>query len=228
MLRKFVSDYAARRQVQRATRGRNITDPDERRRSYWHYMLRDHAVLRTFWTNFDEIAPGVYRSNHPTHKRLETYRDMGIKAVLNLRGTPQMAHHLFEVESCAALDLDLVSVALHARKPANRSDMLDLFDAFDRIQRPFVMHCKSGADRAGLASALYLIDRGASVAEARAQFSLRYLHLKFTKTGVQDHMLDLYEARLAQGPISIRNWVANEYDPVALSASFAQQKTLPV
>ena len=67
-----------------------------------------------------------------------------------------------------------------------------------------------------------------AVAAARKELSLRYLHLKFTKTGVQDHMLDLFEQRPADGPISIRKWIAHEYDPDVLAASFAKQTILPV
>jgi len=219
MSTKPTTDKAARK----ASFGRDITDPAERKRSHRYVMWMDHGILRTFWTNFGQVAPDVYRSNHPGHTRLAHYKSKGIKAVLNLRGVGVRAPYLFEVESCAQLGLDLVSITMQARAPAPRDQMLKLFEVFDTIQRPFVMHCKSGADRAGLASALYLLDQGASVAEARKELSFRYLHIKFTKTGVQDHMLDLFEQRLAQGPISIRDWVANEYDPKALAASFAKK-----
>ena len=95
-------------------------------------------------------------------------------------------------------------------------------DHFDTLPRPFLMHCKSGADRAGLASALYLLDQcGASVGDAREMLSFRYLHLRRTATGVLDHMLDLYAARLNDGPIPVRAWIANEYDPEAVAASWA-------
>lgn len=224
MFRKFAKTYAARK----ASFGRDITDPVERRRSFWYVMLSDHGILRTFWTNFGEVAKDVYRSNHPGHARLEHYKNKGIKAVLNLRGAGVRAPYLFEEESCAALGLVLVSIPLHARAPANPAHLKTLFDTFDTLPRPFVMHCKSGADRAGLASALYLLDQGAPVSEARKELSLRYLHLRFTKTGVQDHMLDLFEARQAEGAISIRDWITHEYDPAVLAASFAKQKTLPV
>lgn len=42
--------------------GKDITDPRARRWSTFHYHVFDHAFLRTFWTNFYEIAPGVYLS----------------------------------------------------------------------------------------------------------------------------------------------------------------------
>ncbi len=208
--------------------GRDIVDPVERARSYHYLKWKDHGILRKYWTNFGEVAPGVYRSNHPSPERLRAYKDRGIKGILNLRGEGLHAPYLFEVESCAELGLELISIDLQARKPPPIDSLNQLFDAFDRIPRPFVMHCRSGADRAGLGSALYVLDQGGSVAQARRELSLRYLHLRFTKTGVQDHMLDLYEARNAQNPISIRDWVRHEYDPAVLAESFANKMILPV
>lgn len=201
---------------------------DERRRAARELLWFDHGVLRTFWTNFGEVAPEVYRSNHPTEARLAAYRDRGIKAVLSLRGKPRKGFQKLEIELCKDLGLAFQSVALQARLAAKTDNLLALFAAFDNLPRPFVMHCKSGADRAGLASALYKLDQGANIEDARKELSLRYLHLKFSKTGVQDHMLDVYEARLAQGPISIRDWIANEYDQQAVQASFDKKRILPI
>lgn len=221
---KPTTDKAARK----ASFGRDITDAAERRRSYRYLMFADHGILRTFWTNFGQVAKDVYRSNHPGHARLAQYKAKGIRAVLNLRGEGVRAPYLFEAESCADLGLDLVSVNLQARAAAPKEQLLALFDIFDTIPRPFVMHCKSGADRAGLAAALYLLDQGAPVARARKELSLRYLHLRFTKTGVQDHMLDLFEQRLKKGAISVRDWIAHEYDPDVLAASFAKKTILKI
>ena len=38
-----------------------------------------------------------------------------------------------------------------------RSELLTLIDFFDHCQYPLLIHCKAGADRTGLASALYLM-----------------------------------------------------------------------
>lgn len=206
----------------------DLTDPDARARALRDVFWHDHGVLRTYWHNFAPVADDAYRSNHPTHARLAAYRDLGIKAVLNLRGSKPTPMYLLEAESCDALGLTMISVPLAARKPAPKDALAALFAAFDDIPRPFLMHCKSGADRAGLASALYVLDQGGSLETARAQLSLRFLHLKFTRTGVQDHLLDCYAQRLTKGPMTIRDWIAQEYDPDALADSFAQKRTLPV
>jgi protein tyrosine phosphatase (PTP) superfamily phosphohydrolase (DUF442 family) len=198
----------------------SLDGPAARRRAAFHYHLLDHAVLRRSWTNMHQVAPGVWRSNHPTHARLRDLKAMGIRTILNLRGAGETPPFLFEHESCRALGLELRSVGLSARAAPRRDELLKLFDAFRTMERPFVMHCKSGADRAGLAAALYLLAHGAPLAEARRQLSWRFLHVRHSRTGILDHVLDLYGARLRQGPIGIEDWVRDEYDRDAAMASW--------
>lgn len=187
--------------------------PGNERRAWVYNNFFDHAFLRTVWTNFYEIAPGVYRSNQPGHARLEKIRDRGITTVLTLRGKSEAAHYLTEAQSCRKLGLTLEATSLHARSAATREELLALLDLFDRIERPFVMHCKSGADRAGLASAIWLmVKEGKPVHEARKMLGPKYWHFPHTKVGVLDYMLDCYAARLKRGPISFREWVETEYD----------------
>ncbi|MFU8882781.1 MAG: fused DSP-PTPase phosphatase/NAD kinase-like protein [Rhodobacterales bacterium] len=199
----------------------DLTDPAQRRRAFWAYQIMDHALLRHLWSNFDEIAPGVYRSNQPGHWRLQRYRRMGIHTVLYLRASSEKWAFHFERESLAALDMTMIGVPLHSRSAPTRKAVLDLIAAFRSIEKPFLMHCKSGADRAGLASAVYLmVMEGKDVAAARKMLSPRYIHLRFTKTGVLDLMLDHYAARNAASPISFETWIETEYDADALQAAF--------
>ena len=60
------------------------------------------------------------------------------------------------------------------------------------------------------------------MAQARRHLSLRYLHLRSSRTGILSHILDLYEARLARGPIGIEDWFRTEYDPAAAERSFGR------
>lgn len=201
--------------------GRDLSTPAGRRSAWFHYHLFDHAFLRTVWTNFFEVAPGVYRSNQPTAARFRRYRDMGIRTVINLRGADSYAHYLFEKECCEALGLTLIDAKLWARRAPSAARILAVIEALRTAQRPVLFHCKSGADRAGFAAASYLIVfEGVPVAEARKQLGLKYIHLKFTSTGVQDYILDVYEARLARGPIGFEDWIAREYDPETIQAGF--------
>ena len=222
MFRKLQQMLEQKEQAFRNSFGHDITDPAERRRSQWHLDWLDHGILRRRWHNFDQVAPGVYRSNHPNHSRFAAYAQMGIKTVLNLRGAALQPHHLFDVESCAALGLTVVNVQMAARRAPDRDELLALLDAFATMERPFLMHCKSGADRTGLAAAIYLmVHEGADIGSARRQLSFRYVHIRRTSTGILDHFLDVYAARAAQSPIGIADWIKTEYDRAALTRSFA-------
>ena len=210
---------------ERALQARYKTDlssPRNRRRAMIYHLFLDHGALRLFWTNMAQVAPGVWRSNHPLPGRLPRLRRMGIRTILSLRGALTSPNYLLEKEGCDALGIGLHSVSLAARRAPARAELLALVALFRTLPRPFLMHCKSGADRAGLASAIYLIAiEGKPVAEARKQFSPRFLHFRRSATGILDHVLDLYDARLARGPITIERWIAEEYDPGTATASFA-------
>jgi len=200
--------------------------PGNARRARIYNLYFDHAILRGIWTNEKEIAPGVFRSNHPTHERFEKMRDRGIRTVLNLRGESVSAHYMTEKASCEALGLTLVNATLHARAAASRAEILHLIEMFRRIDKPFVMHCKSGADRAGFASAIYLlVIEGRPVPEARKMLSWRFFHIRNAKVGILDYILDCYEARAARAPIAFEDWIAGEYDPKDIQARFRQGKT---
>lgn len=213
MLRRILQGGADLWAVARGRLDHRIDDPVERRRSELFAAWVDHGHLRRFWRNFDEIEPGLFRANHPDARQLAVYHAMGIRDVLSLRAA-QNGPHLLEAEACAALGMRLRNVALSARQAPSRRALLDLLDKLESLQRPALIHCKSGADRTGLAEAFYRIHmRGEPVSSARRGLSARYLHFRWSRTGVLDRVLDTYEARLAAGPITLRDWVETEYRP---------------
>ncbi|RBW45557.1 protein tyrosine phosphatase [Loktanella sp. D2R18] len=221
MFRKIQETLVKKEQNLRKSFGHDITDPKERRKSLFHYYWLDHGILRKRWHNFNEFAPGAYRSNHPDHQRFASYAAMGIRTVLNLRGAAQQPHYLLEVESCEQLGLTLVTSQMSARRAPTVKALKKLLNSFAAIERPFMMHCKSGADRTGLAAALYLmLYENTPLEIAQKQLSFQYLHIRRTSTGILDHFLDVYAARNAQSPIAIDDWIRTEYDPDALTKSF--------
>ena len=96
----------------RTSFGRDISSRSGRFWAHIHFHLMDHAFLRVFWNNFYQVSDGVYRANQPSPSHLRSYKDKGIKAVLNLRGFTQQSYALFEEDSCKNLGLDLISVPL--------------------------------------------------------------------------------------------------------------------
>jgi hypothetical protein len=111
--------------------GEIVTEADRRRaRAYVKWI--DHGILRALWHNLHEVAPGVWRSNHPDHARLAQHAAAGIGTILTLRGAQTKAFHRLEEESCAALGLELRVIGMASREAPGRAALLDLLDFFDR------------------------------------------------------------------------------------------------
>lgn len=200
----------------------DIVDPKERKKSLHYNDWVDHGILRYRWHNFAEIAPGIYRSNHPNHERFEAYRDLGVETVLNLRGKSHHSPYYFEVESCERLGMRLIDIPLSARNIPTRETLLKVMEVLEALDAPTLMHCKSGADRTGLVSAIYFLHiLNKPVEEAQKMLSLRFVHLNFTKTGILDYVIDMYARRVARSPISFKKWVETEYTPKSAGDEFA-------
>jgi len=99
--------------------GRDISTPRGRAAAWVHFHLFDHGILRTVWSNLDEVAPGVWRSNQPSPRRLERYHRMGIRTILNLRGTKDGSPWLFEREAAQRLGMRMIDT--RASTPASLS-----------------------------------------------------------------------------------------------------------
>jgi protein tyrosine/serine phosphatase len=225
MFAKLLKSLEDRERAWRMSFGNDISTPAKRRAAWRHFNWVDHAFLRHWWTNFDQVAERVYRSNQPSPKRLAQYRARGIKSVLNLRGSSLYSYYLFEAEACQALGLDLVDINLSATQLPTLKTILELEQHFKTLPKPFVMHCKSGADRAGFASALYLLlIEGAPIETAQKQLSFRYLHIKASKKGVLDFCLEKYRQTNKASPIAFRAWLMDMYDPKALMDAFQARR----
>ncbi len=216
------AEWLRRHKDRLVEQSRDLTAPGARRAAWVYLMVYDHGFLRSFWRNFEELAPGVYRANQPSPARLAQYAQRGITTIINLRGPSGMPPHQFEVEACAALGLELIDVPyLSARHAPEKKVLLTLVETLRTAQAPFLMHCKSGADRTSLAAAIYeLVCTNASVAKARRHFSIRFIHFKWTTAGVMDHIIDRYEAACKERHLPFEDWVRDAYDDAEIQADF--------
>ena len=205
----------------RTSFGRDISSRSGRFWAYIHFHLMDHAFLRVLWSNFHKVCDDAYRASQHSPSDLRSYKKKGIKAVLNLRGFAQQSYALFEEDSCKNLGLELISVPLSGSFAPQSGKLLEIIGIMEEIPKPFVLHCKSGADRAGLVSAMYLIAiKKLPVAEAKKQLSFKYLHLDFTKTGILDYIFNVFDERLKIENIDFRDWLKKEYNAEILNSSF--------
>ncbi len=131
--------------------------------------------------NFHVVVPGeVYRSNQVTPERLATYQaEHGIRSVLNLRGAAPWADwYNDEIKASAALGLVHADFYMSGSVEFSDADAAKLIALMREMPKPLLVHCKRGADRTGLAMALYLgAIRGGTVAEAGGQLSLWFGHV---------------------------------------------------
>ncbi|MBU6397294.1 MAG: tyrosine-protein phosphatase [Rhodospirillales bacterium] len=199
----------------------DLSTPQGRRNAWVDALLVDHAVLRLFWTNFAPVVPGkLYRSNHPTPGNLRRFtRKVGLKSLINLRGQAKNGSDALSREEARRLGLNFYDMAFESRGAPHRDRILRLATIFKEMQGPALIHCKSGADRAGLVAGLYILINGGSAAEAAQQLSLRYGHIKHSKTGILDAFFKLYQ-QTAEGRKPFLDWVKDEYDETELRAAF--------
>ncbi len=192
-----------------------------RRLAWIDSMLVDHGVLRLAWTNAGPVLPGrLYRCNHPTPARLSAMvRRWGIRSVLNLRGPTGNGSDALSRERAHRLGLDFIDLPMSSGRPPPRERLLALIAALQGLREPAVVHCKSGADRAGFAGAVFLLLEGATVADAMRQLSLRWGHLARSRAGVLDAVLRAY-AREGEGRVAFAAWARDSYDPDAIAAGF--------
>jgi hypothetical protein len=87
------------------------------------------------------------------------------------------------------------------------------------LQTPALMHCKSGADRAGLASGLAILIEGGTAQGALSQLSWRFGHWRTARAGILDAFFIRYAAE-AEGRIPFLTWVETEYDEAQLKRDF--------
>ena len=192
------------------------------RLSAWRDSLFvDHAVFRTVWTNFSEVLPGrLYRSNHPTphHLRAVSQR-LKLKTLINLRGPRFCGSDALSRETAASLGLQHVDMAFESRGAPHRDRILRFAGLWRDLRFPALMHCKSGADRAGLASGLAVMFEGGTAQEALKQLSWRFGHFNRARTGVLDAFFLRY-AEQAEGRLPFLHWVETEYDEAQLKRDF--------
>ena len=203
----------------------DLHSPAGRRAAWTNSLLVDHAALRTGWRNWGTVAPGrLYRSNHPQPWQLaDATRRLGLRTVINLRGRREgCGSDALGREAAARLGLVQVDAPLESRGAPHRDRLLRLAGIYAEMDEPALLHCKSGADRTGLAAGVWLLLRGATPAEAMAQLHWRWGHVAASRTGILDAFFRLYaQAGADPGAAPFLDWLRDGYDEAGLRRDFA-------
>ncbi|MBT9382824.1 tyrosine-protein phosphatase [Pseudooceanicola sp. CBS1P-1] len=145
------------------------------------FLLAAWAGWLQLTGNVHTTLPGeLYRSAQPDRAALtRAVETHGIRSVLNLRG-PNPGKDWYDREIDASNDLGLVHAdfALSARREPDAQRMADLIALMKSLPKPLLIHCRSGADRTGLAAALYLAAlKDVPEAQAAGQLSFAFGHV---------------------------------------------------
>lgn len=177
-------------------------------------------ALRPYYSqNLGVIAPGrAYRSAQPTSQLGSLIRDHGLATILNLRGGgPDDSWYVHEVRTAREAKVDFFDLPLSAVRRPTRRELLLLIDAIAASREPLLIHCRAGADRTGLATAVYrLMVLGEPPETAIDAFTVCHGHVPLFGPQRLHEPIDEYAAWLkAQGlghaPERFRSWVRDAY-----------------
>ena len=144
--------------------------------------------------NFHPITPGqAYRSAQLDGDELAHYiRKFKIHSVINLRGeNADKPWYQEEIATCRQMGVSHFDIGLHSDKAPGLPKLEKLLRLFQQAPRPVLIHCKAGADRSGLAAALWKVAiDGVPARVAKRQLSIRYGHMPIGPTQVLDAFFD--------------------------------------
>jgi protein tyrosine phosphatase (PTP) superfamily phosphohydrolase (DUF442 family) len=182
----------------------------------------DHGFLRLINNNnFHRISARAFRSGQPLPGDLARYvARHGIRTVITLRGTKGSVPYIRMMAAmCDELGVAHHNFPLNSRRPPRPERIHAAKALLEEIEYPVLFHCKSGADRAGLFSALYLhLIEGVPMERTRQLRFWPYGHFRRAGTGSLDRFLEAYIEHARDHGTDFLTWVDTAYDRDALRA----------
>lgn len=222
MLFRRTNDQRYERRMARIARwDRPVSGLWDRFKAWSNMLFVDHGILRVFYLNLHQVTPELWRAAQPTPTQIADLAARGVKTIVTLRGGREFGSWPLEREACERHGIALVELTARSREAPSLEMLREAKAMFETIAYPAMIHCKSGADRAGLISALFLMFRhGKTATEALEQLSPRYGHWRWSKTGILDAFLEHYRDEGEPKGLSLVEWAETAYDPVRVTAEF--------
>ncbi len=192
---------------------------------YADMLLVDHGIFRLAYLNRHRLGRHAWRSAQPSPGQLSSIAKLGVRTIVNLRGPRVCGGYWLEQDACTRLGLRLVDFQLRSRAAPSKEELFAARDLLSNITYPALFHCKSGADRAGLMSTLYLIaHENVPVKEAVSQLGLKFGHIRQSDTGILDYFFERYLADTVEDGMPFFEWVEKVYDPEELKRTFRSNR----
>ncbi len=142
--------------------------------------------------------------------------------MINLRGHREVCgSDALGREAAAALGLEHIDAPLESRGAPHKDRVLRLAGIYARLSEPALIHCKSGADRTGLAAGIWLLVRGGTVGAGAGPALAALRACGGGATGILDAFFRSYAAFVKRhGAKPFLDWVRDDYSEDALRAEF--------
>lgn len=191
---------------------------------YAEMMFVDYGMFRLVYNNRHRVSKDAWRSAQPAPHHIGRLAGRGLKTVVNLRSEQTYGTRWLEQRACSQHGVKFVDLFLKSRAAPTRAQLKAIRTLLTNVEYPILIHCKSGADRAGLMSVMLRHVRdGVAIREAKDQLSLRYGHFRNADTGVLDAVFDRYLEDSARTGIEFWDWVEKVYDPEEINRTFRAQ-----
>jgi protein tyrosine/serine phosphatase len=193
----------------------------DRFRAWMSMIFVDHGIFRLFYLNQHSVDGQLYRAAQPWPHQIARFSGLGGKSLVYLRGGREHGSWPLEKEAAEQNGLVLTEFLARSREAPSRDMLLSSPAFFDNLAYPALIHCKSGADRAGFVAALYvLVHLRRPASEALEQLNAKYGHFHWSRTGILDLFFERYRDTGEAKGIPFLEWVENHYDPEALQRDF--------
>lgn len=156
--------------------------------------------------NFDVVDPGkLYRSAQLTPSEMQdAINQYGIKTVISLRGAPKNSYwYPGEIEVLKKNNVAFYDFGLEIDYFETKEELRAIAKLFKEAEKPILIHCRTGADRTGEISALYVLEEmKLSKEEALKQLTIKNWHVPFFHPA-KTEFIKAYQGH---------DWLMNEYD----------------
>lgn len=98
----------------------------------------------------------IYRGAQPTHQHLQTFYEMGIRNIVNLRRESPIGNYQ-ESNSCTTLSINYHGFPHFGVLGMSIHTINQIIDAIHNMDGPVYVHCKHGRDRTSVIIASYLV-----------------------------------------------------------------------